>query len=155
MEFSAIGLVIAVAVLAPSFLLIPFPPRGAVSASTSAGLLFTALERAGQAGCLVLLVVSGMGWADWLNPWFALMTACILGYYAFWARYLVGGRDSMLLYGPWHFLPMPLAILPVLAFGFAALWAGSAWIGIAAAVLAVGHWTNSWRTYTSLPVSAG
>ncbi|CAN5247140.1 hypothetical protein BH11ACT4_BH11ACT4_15330 [soil metagenome] len=153
MEFSVLGLLVGIVLLAPSFLILPFPPRGPVPSRTSAGIAFTVLERAGQAGCLVLLALSGMRFADWFNPWFVPMAACTIAYYVFWARYLVLGRDSLLLFGPWRILPMPLALLPVLAFGFAAPWTGSLWLGIAAVLLAIGHWTNSWVTYRSLPQS--
>jgi len=35
----------------------------------------------------------------------------------------------------------------IIAFGFAALWGKSIWLGIAVAVFAIGHITMSWHCY--------
>jgi hypothetical protein len=43
-----------------------------------------------------------------------------------------------------------MAVFPVLAFGFAAVWAQSIWLGAAAAVFATGHFANSWATYIAI-----
>ncbi len=47
-------------------------------------------------------------------------------------------------------IAIPLAVFPVLAFGFAALWGRSPLLGVAAVVLAIGHWAVSWNTYVQL-----
>jgi hypothetical protein len=40
-----------------------------------------------------------------------------------------------------------MAIFPVFAFGFAALWGKSIYLGLAVIILAIGHFVNSWYTY--------
>ena len=43
-------------------------------------------------------------------------------YYAVWLRYFIGGRKTALLGEPFCFVPMPLAIFPVIYYLCAALW---------------------------------
>jgi len=146
MGFSGIGLLIAISILAPSCLLLIFPPASPHPSGNS-GLLFTLLERAGQACCLLLLVFSHDSFENApVNATFVLMAACITVYYGLWLRYLSRGRHITLLYDSLGPIPIPMAVFPVFAFGFAAIWGNSPWIGIATIVLAVGHWITSWKT---------
>ncbi len=146
MGFSLAGLVVSLAILAPTLLLrgAPAPPPPAVPA------VLTGLERAGQAGCLVLPALTGDPTG---RGWLVVVLAAVLGYYALWARYLYGGRRLALLYAPLGPIPVPMAVLPVLAFLAAALWLASWPVAVAVAVLAVGHLPTSWLVARGL--SAG
>ncbi|GAA3666093.1 hypothetical protein [Microbacterium marinilacus] len=136
MGFSAWGLAIGLAVLAPNLLLPLFPPRTSIPSSPVPRALGW-LERAGQALCLVVPALTASGDPVWW--WLIPMLAALAGYYALWARYLLGGRRGEDLYRPLGVLPVPMAILPVLVFLASAGWLGSAWIAAAAVVLAAGH----------------
>ncbi len=147
MGFSITGALIVAAILAPNILMLILPPANAPKGIKDAGIIFTVLERAGQAGCFILPVISG----DYFNGkamdiWFALMALFIAAYWALWIRYAIG-RDYVLLFKPLLFIPVPMAVFPVAAFAFAAAWGASPWLGIAAAVLAAGHIANSWHSY--------
>ena len=146
MTFTLPGLLVALAVLAPNALLLVFRPTTGIPRTTDAGLLFTILERAGQVGCLVVLTMSG---ARGLDGWLVGTLIVVAGYWALWARYLARRRFAD-LYAPLGPLPIPMAVLPVLAFGLAAAWAASWWLGIAVVLLAVGHLANSWTVYRQL-----
>jgi hypothetical protein len=140
--FSPLGLLVAVAVLAPNLLLLPFPPRDGLPASTAPTAL-TWLERAGQASCLVVPAITLPGPLSW---WCLPVVALALGgYYALWGRYLLRGRVGADLYRPVWRIPVPMALLPVLAFAATAAWLSNPWIAGAAAILAAGH----------IPVSLG
>jgi len=145
--FSLVGLLIAVAVLAPNLLLVVLPPLKGELPTSRPALVFVVLERVGQAACLAVLILFGTTF-DGRQPdvFFALMVLAIAAYYGLWLRYLALGRDATALYSPLGFLPIPMAILPVLAFALAAGWGGSVWLLIAAVVLAIGHWTTSWHS---------
>jgi hypothetical protein len=94
------------------------------------------LERAGQALCVVVPAITDPGEVLW---WWSLpVFASLAGYYALWGRYLSIRRYSA-LYAPFWHIPVPMAILPVLAFFFAAAWLTNLWIAVAAFVLAAGH----------------
>ncbi|WP_314138877.1 hypothetical protein [uncultured Plantibacter sp.] len=141
MGFSFWGLVVGLAVLAPNLLLLWFPPSVAIPATRAPRPLIW-LERAGQASCLVVPAITVPGVVMW--EWAIPVLVALVGYYAMWGRYLLGGRDGTMLYQRWWWVPIPMAVLPVVVFLCAAAWLSNPWIAVAAAVLAAGH----------LPVSA-
>lgn len=152
MGFSVTGLIIALAIFLPSILLGIVAPKGMPAGGVKdAGGMIVLLERLGQIGCLALTVMAGSHFArSALSIWLVLMVLCIAGYYALWGRYLAKGRLLVWLYRPWGILPVPMAVLPVLAFSLAALWGRFLLLGIAAMVLAAGHIANSLHIYKEL-----
>jgi len=148
MGFSIIGLLLAVSIYLPNLLFIIFPPKNVPDGLKDAGIIYTVLVRIGQAGCLVLLVISKDNYLNVsIDIWFILMAICILAYYSLWIRYVIKGHAFSLAFKPLVFLPIPMAIFPVFAFGFAALWGKSIILGIVVALLAIGHFVNSRHTY--------
>lgn len=136
MGFSALGLTVGLAVLAPNLLLLVFPPRTPLPAAQVPAPLAW-IERTGQALCLVVPAATLPGE---LVGWWAVPTfAALAGYYALWARYLLTGRNGVALYLPWWAIPVPMALLPVMVFLCTSAWLSNPWIALAAAVLAVGH----------------
>ncbi len=150
MGFSWLGLLVSLGILAPSFLLMLFPPTEALP-TPRISPVFTATEKVGQAGCLAIPVLSERGFAEpGSTVALTLMLASIAAYYGLWARYLFRGRHPLTLYGPLWRIPVPMAVFPVLAFGFAALWIGSWWLAVATVILAAGHWTVSGKIFSAL-----
>lgn len=148
MGFSIIGLCIATFIFLPNLLFIIYPPKNVPKELMDAGILFTVLERIGQVGCIVILVISKVNYQNIsIDYCFTLMVLCIIAYYSLWIRYVIKGKDFSLCFKPLGFLPIPMAIFPVFAFGFAALWGKSIYLGIAVIILAIGHFVNSWHTY--------
>jgi len=146
MQSWLIGTLIASAVLLPNLLLVAFPPRNDLP-QPKVGFVFVALERAGQLGCLVLLIFAP---GEFSQPiWGVLVAASIALYWGLWSRYL-SSRDARALFAPFGIIPIPMAVFPVLAFAFAAAWAASLSLAAATAVLAVGHLTVSWKSYRAL-----
>jgi hypothetical protein len=156
MTFSIAGAIVSLAVLAPNLLLLVAPPRDGIR-TVDAGPLFTVLERVGQVACLVTPALTGSALtgsavaADW---WLAPVAIAVGGYLALWGRYLAVRRFDVLYrsLGP---LPIPMAVLPVVAFLAAGAWLQSWWIVASAVVLAAGHLPNSWATRAALARSAG
>ena len=136
MGFSPWGLVVAVAMLAPSLILWVWPPRTPMPVAQVPGIL-VGLERVGQVLCVI--VASFMPPGAVVPGWAAPMLLAIVGYYALWARYFVRGRTAKSLYEPWWIVPAPLAIFPVVGFVSAAGWLSSPWLALSAAILAAGH----------------
>ena len=146
MQSWLIGTLIAAAVLLPNLLLVAFPPRNDLP-QPRVGFVFVALERAGQLGCLVLLIFAP---GEFSQPiWGVLVAASIALYWGLWSRYLAS-RNARALFAPLGFIPIPMALFPVLAFAFSAAWAESLSLAAATVVLAVGHLTVSWRSYRAL-----
>ena len=148
MGFSFIGTFIGTLILVPSILFfIKFPPKNIPADSTNTGVIYTILERIGQVGCLTVLVMSKDNFHSMkVNAWMLLMLLCILVYYSLWIRYVVKGQDYSWLWKPLFFIPIPLAVFPVCAYVFAALWVKSVWLGIAALILAIGHLKVSYHS---------
>jgi len=150
MQSWLLGTLIAVAILLPNLLLAFFPPRTELP-QPKVGFVFVALERAGQLGCLVLLIFAP---GEFSQPiWGVLVGASIALYWGLWSRYLAS-RDARALFAPFGVIPIPMAVFPVLAFAFAAAWASSLSLAAATAVLAVGHLTVSWKGYRALTSDA-
>ncbi|MEG1758699.1 MAG: hypothetical protein RR235_09630 [Oscillospiraceae bacterium] len=135
------GVIIACIAFFPSLLYAIFLPKGAADKKNGTNTFFTALERIGQAGCIIALFVApdiDRAGAK-LNIFFWLMCAALVLQYAVWIRYFLKGRDAAYLYERFLLVPVPMAVFPVLAFAFSALWLKSMFLGAAVAFLAVGH----------------
>jgi hypothetical protein len=148
MGFSLVGTLIAIIILAPSLLMIKFPPDNVPVGLRDAGPVYTILERLGQMGCISILVISK---GNFENVEFGILAALIClfiaAYYGLWIRYVVKGRQFKLLWQPLGFIPIPMAVFPVCAFGLTGIWSESIWLGIAVVCLAIGHFANSWHSY--------
>lgn len=147
MTFSLPGLLVSVAFFVPSVVLLVWPSRdrGTLKATPGSWWGLTALERLGQAGCVVAPAATGA--TGGLNGWSVGVFACIAAYWALWARYLLGGRRAAALYEPVWRVPVPMALLPVAGFLLAGVWLRSPWVLAAAVVLAGGHIAVSALTY--------
>lgn len=148
MGFSLLGTLMALIILAPSLLIIKFPPKNVPAGVRDAGPVYTILERLGQMGCISILAISKVNFQHVeFDIIAALIVLFIAIYYGLWIRYIVKGRQFKLLWDPLGFIPIPMAVLPVCAFGLAAIWGKSIWLSLAVVCLAIGHVANSWHSY--------
>lgn len=136
MGFSPVGLIVALVMLAPSLALWAWPPRTPLPGGRVPWPLAW-LETAGQALCVAtaVFVVPGEMVATWAIP----TVVTIVAYHALWARFLFGGRAAATLYAAWWVVPIPMAIVPVLAFLGAAFSLSNPWLAVSAVILAAGH----------------
>ncbi|WP_238902047.1 MULTISPECIES: hypothetical protein [unclassified Clostridium] len=154
MGFSIAGTLIAIAIFIPNLLIVKFPPNNAPKDSKDAGFIFTLLERIGQVGCILILVISKEHFKNFsVNIWAVFMGICILLYYFLWIRYVIKGQEYKLLWDSLVFIPIPMAVFPVGAFLFAAILGESIWLGILVIFLGIGHFANSWHSYKELKES--
>lgn len=148
MGFSSIGTLIALSIFAPNLLMIIYPPKGLPASRKKERMIYTLLERIGQVGCIGILVISQDSFQRVrFSLWVVPIALSIAAYYCLWIRYVVKGQEYKLLWEPVGYLPIPMAVLPVCAFGFAAVWCNSIWLGVAVICFAVGHFANSWNSY--------
>ncbi|WP_339268624.1 hypothetical protein MKY19_03140 [Paenibacillus sp. FSL R5-0744] len=148
MGFSLLGTLMALILLVPSLLMIKFPPENVPSGLRDAGPIYTFLERAGQLGCIGILAMSQDNFQQVKLGVIAVFIVLFIAiYYGLWVRYIVKGQQFKLLWDPLVFIPIPMAVLPVCAFGLAAIWGKSIWLSIAVVCLAIGHLANSWHSY--------
>lgn len=125
-----------------------FPPRG--TAEQTAGIphwieLIEQVSRVAYLFAITLLVSREplrlrSGWL-WLAVCFLIL------YYAVWIRYFAGGRQIALLNRPFLFVPIPLAVFPVLYFLCAAIWLHNLPAAVLMVVFGAAHLTVSVRSF--------
>jgi hypothetical protein len=76
-----------------------------------------------------------------------VMIFCILVYYISWLRYFIGQRKFKLLFKTLFFIPVPMAIFPVLYLILAGVLLNSWPVVLAAVIFASGHIPESLRNY--------
>ena len=76
-----------------------------------------------------------------------MLAGFLLLYYVVWIRYFTGGRDIALLNRPFLFIPMPLAVFPVLYFLCAALWLHNIPAAILMMIFGAAHLTVSIQSF--------
>jgi hypothetical protein len=76
-----------------------------------------------------------------------LMLFCIGVYYAGWLKYVIRGREFKLLFEPLFFIPVPMAVFPVVYFLLAGVLLESWPIVVASVIFAFGHIPESLRNY--------
>lgn len=146
-DYSVAGMILSLAIVAPNFFLLGGAPR-APRPIPRVPWALTVLERVGQAGCFVVPAL--LGGSAHVDLWLALVLLCVAAYYGLWGRYLLGGRPFLLLYAPLGPLPVPMAVLPVIAFLAAAAWWSSWPLAALATVLAIGHLSTAWIVARSM-----
>ncbi|NYD68809.1 hypothetical protein [Agromyces atrinae] len=150
MGFSVLGLVVSLAVILPNLLVLVFPPREGFP-STRIPPILSGVERAGQALCAVVPVITEPGA---VHGWWAIpVLVGLVAYYLLWARYLISGRPVTALYGPFWGVPVPMAITPVIVFAATGLGLSNVWVVGSAVVLAAGHIPASLMIARSLAVA--
>lgn len=81
------------------------------------------------------------------SVWLGLAALFLILYYAVWIRYFVGGREIVLLRRPFLFVPMPLAVFPVLYFLCAAIWLHNIPAAVTMVVFGIAHLTVSIQSF--------
>ena len=71
----------------------------------------------------------------------------LLLYYAVWVRYFAGGREIALLSRSFLFVPMPLAVFPVLYYLCAAIWLHNLPAAIIMVIFGAAHLTVSIQSF--------
>ena len=145
-----LNLILVALILFPNLLCVVFPPSSIPIQSPKSGWwnLVTALEWIGRLAVFTLPLFWEMK-IDTRGKEIILasMALCVLVYYTCWVRYMIGGREFKLLFEPLFFIPVPMAVFPVLYLILAALLLNSWTISLAAVIFAVGHILESLRNY--------
>ena len=79
--------------------------------------------------------------------WLYLAALFLLLYYAVWIRYFVNGREVALLHRAFLFVPMPLAVFPVLYYLCAAVWLRNIPATVIMAIFGAPHLTVSLQSF--------
>lgn len=122
-SFSWIGLVIFALPMLINIVYVMFPPAGKAEQTSAVTHWVESVEQISRIAYLfaVTLLVS-RDKLGFRSGWLYLAAAFLILYYAVWLRYFMGGREIALLSRSFLFVPMPLAVFPVLYFLCAAIW---------------------------------
>jgi len=138
---------IVFALLLPNLLLIFFPAMNISAENTRphAWKIVILLERAGQAMVFLLpLFLKITMDVDYKKFVLAFMIFAAILYYICWGRFYFQGLFFSLMYERLWFIPIPMAVLPVLYFFSAALLMNSWLYGAGTMIFAAGHLIESW-----------
>lgn len=139
-KFTIIGLVIFMLPMLINIVYFVLPP---VDASASQNMptkwieMVESISRIAYAVLICFMLKDKV--VKWNSPllYFALLFLVL--YYVVWIRYFLGGRDVALMRASFCFIPMPLAVFPVLYFLLAALWLGNYPAAIIMVIFGIAH----------------
>lgn len=147
-SFSWIGLVAFALPMLINLVYAAFPPAGEPQPPAPVTRWVEIVEQTSRIAYLlaVTLLVSRKP-VSVRSAWFFLAAAFLLLYYAVWIRYFVLGRDVALLKRAFLFVPMPLAVFPVLYFLCAALWLRNVPAAVLMVIFGAAHLTVSLQSF--------
>lgn len=79
--------------------------------------------------------------------WFYAAVIFFALYHVAWGRYFIGGRNTALMGQALWFVPIPLAVFPVLYFFCAALWLGNLPAAVIMVIFGVAHYIVSYYAF--------
>ena len=122
-SFSWVGLVVFALPMLINIAYVMFPPAGEAKPPAPVTHWVEIVEQVSRIAYLlaVTLLVSRRP-VSWRSAWLFLAAVFLILYYAVWIRYFALGREIALLKRAFLFVPMPLAVFPVLYFLCAAVW---------------------------------
>ena len=123
LSFSWVGLVVFALPMLINIAYVVFPPAGKVEQGAAVTRWIEIVEQISRISYLAAVtLLVGREPARFRSAWLWLAALFLILYYAAWIRYFVGGREIGLLNRAFLFVPMPLAVFPVLYYLCAAVW---------------------------------
>lgn len=147
-SFSWIGLVVFALPMLINIVYAVFPPVGDASPSAKVTRWVEIVEQVSRIA--YLLAVTFLVSREPVNVrsiWLYLAALFLLLYYAVWIRYFVNGREVALLHRAFLFVPMPLAVFPVLYYLCAAVWLRNIPATVVMAIFGAAHLTVSLQSF--------
>ena len=148
LSFTWIGLVVFALPMLINIAYVLFPPAGKPEQPATAPHWLELVEQVSRIAYLlaVTLLVSREPLRI-RSVWLSLAALFLILYDTVWIRYFMGGREIALLNRPFLFVPMPLAVFPVLYFLCAAIWLRNLPAAIIILVFGAAHLTVSIQSF--------
>ena len=121
--FSWIGLIVFLLPMLINIVYVILPPKNAPTTQQETNKILEIIEQSTRILymlAIVFLVCKEK--VDFTSIWMFVGLIFLALYYIVWFRYFLGGRDIELLGKPFLFVPMPLAVFPVIYFICSAIW---------------------------------
>lgn len=148
LSFSWIGIAVFALPMLINIAYAVFPPALEYASAKSTARWLETVESISRILYLVLLTfLVSEKTLDVRSIWFAAAVVFLILYYIVWIRYFFGGRDVALLGKPFLFVPIPLAIFPVLYYLFAAVWMDNIPAVITMLIFGAAHVTVSVQSF--------
>lgn len=145
------GILVVLLLLLPNILFCIFPPQNTIKNTSSVPVFFTIIEQIGRIACFIVPIVFGKKIAEQKNSYLViLMVVCLLIYYICWILYFANGREYYDLFKPLGFIPIPMAIFPLMYLLLLGIWVKSPIFITPAILFSIGHIVVSWNTYMQL-----
>ena len=147
-SFTWFGLVIFALPMLINIAYVLFPPAGKAEQAAAVTHWIEIVEQISRIAYLfaVTLLVS-RDRLSFRSGWLSLAAALLVLYYAVWFRYFMSGREISLLSRSFLFVPMPLAVFPVLYFLCAAIWLRNLPAAIIMVIFGTAHLTVSLQSF--------
>ena len=148
LSFSWVGLVVFALQMLINVIYAIFPPTGDVGQVKNVTKWVEVIENVSRIAYLILMTfLVNKDAPYYLNVWLVLAAIFLILYYVVWIRYFIGERDVALLAKPFLFVPIPLAIFPVLYYLFAAIWVWNYPAAIVMIIFGAAHITVSVQSF--------
>ena len=149
LSFSWVGIVVFALPMLINIAYVIFPPAGEISSSKSVTRWVEIIEAVSRIVYLILLTfLVNKTPLEPKSVWLLAAVAFLILYYIVWIRYFIGGRDVALLGRSFLFVPIPLAIFPVIYYLCAAIWMGNIPAAVAMTVFGAAHITVSVQSFS-------
>ena len=147
-SFSWIGLVVFALPMLINIVYAIFPPVGKTEQPAAVTHWIEIVEKVSRIAYLltITLLVSRKTIGP-RSAWLYLSIFFLVLYYAVWLRYFICGREICLLNRSFLFVPMPLAVFPVLYYLCAAFWLHNIPALIIMAIFGAAHFTVSRQSF--------
>ena len=147
-SFSWIGLVIFALPMIINIAYVIFPPNGNVQQPVAVPRWIELIEQVSRIAYLfAITLLASQKPLSLQSVWLWLASLFLILYYVVWIRYFACGREISFLNRPFLFIPMPLAVLPVLYFLFSAVWLHNLPAAIIMTVFGAAHLTVSIKSF--------
>ena len=148
LSFSWVGLVVFALPMLINIAYAVFPPVGKAEQGVVVPHWIEIVEQISRIAYLaaITLLVSREP-IQFRSVWLWLAALFLILYYAVWIRYFVGGREIALLNRAFLFVPMPLAVFPVLYLLCAAVWLHNLPAVILMTIFGAAHLTVSIQSF--------
>ena len=148
LSFSWVGLVVFALPMLINIAYTVFPPVGKAEQGAAVSHWIEIVEQISRIAYLaaITLLVSREP-IQFRSVWLWLAALLLISYYAVWIRYFAGGREIALLNRAFLFVPMPLAVFPVLYFLCAAVWPHNLPAVILMTIFGAAHLTVSIQSF--------
>ena len=121
--FSWIGLIVFLLPMLINIVYVILPPKNAPTTQQETNKILEIIEQSTRILYMLAIVfLVCQEKVDFTSIWMFVGLIFLALYYIVWFRYFLGGRDIELLGKPFLFVPMPLAVFPVIYFICSAIW---------------------------------